>query len=91
MFWNSRENGKDVISSSSVVGVPGAFLHEISTHHCKHNKNITNSASCYLPTNNAHVMVWEEGTKLGGYLVKDGAFNPVLGTQSSAVVMYNVQ
>lgn len=91
VFWNNRENGVNVISSSSVIGVPGAFSREVNTHYCKQHNNVTNSASCYLPTNNAHVMVWEEGTKLGGYLVKDGAFNPILGTQRSAVVLYNVQ
>lgn len=91
MFWNNRENGTNVISSSSVVGVPGSFRREMNTHDCKQHKNVKNSASCFLPTNNAYVMVWEKRTKLDGYLVKDGAFNPVLGTQRSAVVTYNAR
>lgn len=89
MFWNNQENGKKVISSASVVGIPGTFRKDPDTHECREHENVENSASCYLPTNNGHVMIWEKGTKLNGYLVKDGAFNPVRGTQRSAKVLYN--
>ena len=89
MFWNNKENGKKIISSSSVVGVPGTFRREMNAHDCSQHENAENPASCYLPTNRGHIMIWEEGTKLSGYLVKDGAFNPVYGTQRSAKVVYN--
>ena len=89
VFWNNQESGRKVITSSSVVGVPGTFRREMNTHNCPEHMDVQNSASCYLPSNNGHIMVWEEGTKLSGYLVKDGAFNPVLGTQRKAKVLYN--
>ena len=89
MFWNNEENGRKVISSASVVGVPGTFRRDSDTHACSQHENVQNSASCFLPTNNGHIMIWEEGTRLSGYLLKDGAFNPIQGTQSNAKVLYN--
>ena len=89
VFWNNRVNGRKVISSASVVGVPGRFANEPDSHACSQYENVQNSASCFLPTNNGHIMIWEEGSRLSGYLVKDGAFDPILGTQSSAKVLYN--
>ncbi|XP_028403016.1 uncharacterized protein LOC114525788 [Dendronephthya gigantea] len=91
VFWNNRENGRYVLNSSSLVGIPGLFLQETISHNCQQHRNVKNSASCFLPTSNAHIMIWEEGARLGGYLVKNGAFNPVRGIQRSAVVTYNAR
>ena len=89
VFWNNEENGRKVISSASVVGVPGTFRRDDNSHNCPQHANVKNPATCYLPTNNAHIMIWEEGNELSGYLVKDGAFDPVQGVQRKAKVLYN--
>jgi hypothetical protein len=91
VFWNNEKNGRKVISSSSVVGTQATFVREDNTHDCPQHANVKNPASCYLPTNNAHLTIWEVGTRLSGYLVKDGAFNPIHGTQSKARVLYNAR
>ena len=89
MFWNNQENRRKVISSAIVIGAPGTFKRVSDTHACSQYENVQNPAACFLPTNNGHIMIWEEGTRLSGYLFKDGAFNPIHGAQSNAKVLYN--
>ena len=87
MFWNNHENGKKLINSTNVIRVPGTFRLYTNVHDCPQHMSVKNPASCYLRSNNGHIMVWEKGNRLSGYLVKDGAFNPAYGTQRKAKIL----
>ena len=89
MFWNNRENGRKVISSTNLVGIPATYRKEVNAQNCSTHVNVENAVTCYLPTNNGYIMIWEEGSKLGGDLLKDGAFDPMYGTQRRAQIVYN--
>ena len=64
-------------------------MREENVHNCPTRSAVRNPASCFLPNNNGHILLWEEGSRVGGFLVKDDTFHPALGEQRLPQLVYN--
>ena len=91
VFWNNEENGKTIIDSSNIFAIPGTIVLKENIHNCPKQTPVRNPASCFLPNNNGHILLWEEGSRVGGFLVKDDTFHPALGEQRRPQLVYNQQ
>ncbi|XP_031563420.1 uncharacterized protein LOC116298966 isoform X2 [Actinia tenebrosa] len=94
MFWEDLKNGKNTLSSSSLLMTRALFLLEVGKYDCHLDREVKTPVLLPMPISGGHYLLWQERSQLswsiGGQLMKDGNFRLTSGIQKNPTVVYNV-
>lgn len=94
MFWEDLKDGKNTLSSVSLLMTRALFVREVDKHNCHLDREVKTPVLLPMPISGGHYLLWQERSQLswsiGGQLMRDGNFKLTNGIQKNPAVVYNV-